>query len=296
MRASFRSRGTAVLAAATLATSLAATTFGTASASGATAHRAAAAHTTARRLPPVVVNVRVTKDGLTRSRSNFRPGNTIVNIRSAGGGGTVEVMRLHHGYTLAELRQDFSTLFNGDVQAVRSIDKHVEFYGGSQVYKHRTASFATYLHRGHYLIANLDKGTLTRMRVAGDRQLRSLPHATGRVNFVREDRFGNPGVRRHSGWMRTTNRTDEPHFVDLGRVKASTTRHMVKKYFDEGAQGQPDWALKAMAGTLVVGPGHTVLWRYHLPRGKYLEMCWWPSDEDGMPHALMGMWALTHLR
>jgi hypothetical protein len=79
-------------------------------------------------------------------------------------------------------------------------------------------------------------------------------------------------------------------------VKASTTRQQVQAYFDSGAQGQPAWALKEMAGTLVVGPGHTVLWRHDVPRGKYVEMCWWPSKDDGMPHAMMGMWALTRLR
>ena len=297
-----RNSATAALAALALATSMAAATLGPASASGATGHRASsqqaaqAVHQTARRLPPVVVDIRVTEDGVTRSRTNFRPGNTVINIRSAGGGGSVEVLRLHRGYTLAQLREDFPKIFQGDVDAVRSIDTNVEMYGGSQVNKHRTASFATYLNRGHYIIANLDQGTMTRMRVAGQRQLRSLPHATGRINLVDDDRFGNPGVRRHTGWMRTTNRTDEPHFVDIGRVKASTTHRQAKRYFDHGAQGQPTWALKAMAGTLVISPGHTVRWKYDLPRGKYLEMCWWPSDEDGMPHALMGMWALTHLR
>jgi hypothetical protein len=298
----FRRTTTAVLGTTALAVSLTTTTLGTASASGAQAHRTATSgthtgrHATERRLPPVVVDVRATKDGVTRSRTNFRPGNTVFNIRSAGGRGTIEVVRLRHGYTVAHLRKDASTVFNGDVKAVRSIDRHVVFYGGSQLYPHRTASFATYLNRGRYLVANLDKGIMTRMRVTGERQLRSLPHATGRINLIHTDRFGNPGVRRHTGWMKSTNRTDEPHFIDLARVKASTTRKQVKKYFDSGTQGQPKWALKAMAGTLVISPGHTVRWKYDLPRGKYLEMCWWPSDENGMPHAMMGMWALTHLR
>jgi hypothetical protein len=33
-----------------------------------------------------------------------------------------------------------------------------------------------------------------------------------------------------------------------------------------------------------------MVWRYSYPRGKYLELCFWPSKEDGTTHAEMGMW------
>ena len=33
-----------------------------------------------------------------------------------------------------------------------------------------------------------------------------------------------------------------------------------------------------------------MVWRYSYPRGKYLELCFWSSKEDGTPHAQMGMW------
>ena len=291
------SRPRTMAAALLLSASLATTTVASGSAQAVTAHHRASttAPDTARLVRAVHVTIGVSKQGVTRSRTGFRPGYTVFDIRSTGGGGTVEVMRLKHGYTLKMLRKDFGGLFNGDVEAVRRIDHKVMMYGGSQVDRHRTSSFATYLEAGRYLIANLDRGTLTWMRVAGKPQARSHPVATGQINVVDDDRFANPDRKRHTGWMRTTNRSDEPHFVDLAHVKRSTTYKQAKKYFDGGAKGQPRWALPEMGGTLVVGPGHTVWWSYDLPRGKYLEMCWWPSDEDGMPHALMGMWALTWL-
>ena len=85
-------------------------------------------------------------------------------------------------------------------------------------------------------------------------------------------------------------------FIELDHVKASTTRKQVRRFFEHGANGNPTWALKGSGGTLVLSPGHTVYWKHRLPAGKYVEACWWPSDEDGTPHALMGMWALTRLR
>lgn len=258
-------------------------------------HDTAARSTLARPAPPVVVHLTVTQDGLTRSRTGFRPGWTTFTVATRGPGGSVEVARLAPGYTLNMLRKDFKGLFSGDVKAVRRIDRKVDFYGGAPVRKSGTASFATRLDAGRYLVANLDKGTWTWLRVAGAPQARSHPRASGVVNMVPEDRFANPHRNGHSGWMRSTNRTDEPHFVDLGRVKATTTAKKVRAYMASGAKGQPSWALAAMAGTLVVGPGHTVFWSYDVPRGKYLEMCWWPSDTNGMPHAMMGMWHLTWL-
>ncbi len=212
-----QSRRRAVAAGLLLTASLTVTSLATGGADAATGPGATHRSTqvTPRIAPPVTVAIAVTKNGITRSRTGFRPGWTRFDIRSAGGGGTVEVMRLRHGYTLAMLRRDFGRLFNGNVKAVRRVDHGVSFYGGSEVLRHRTASFVTHLGAGRYLIANLDKGTLTRMRVSGRPQLRSHPHGTGRINMVHEDRFGNPGGKRHEGWMRSINRTDEPHFVDL---------------------------------------------------------------------------------
>ena len=293
-----QSRRRAVAAGLLLTASLTVTSLATGGADAATGKGATHRSTqvTPRLAPPVTVAIAVTKNGITRSRTGFRPGWTRFDIRSAGGGGTVEVMRLRHGYTLRMLRRDFGGLFSGDVKAVRRVDHGVNFYGGNEVERHRTLSFATYLDAGRYLIANLDKGTLTRMRVSGRPEHRSHPHGTGRINLVPDDRFGNPGVRRHAGWMRSTNKTDEPHFINLDHVWRSTTHRQVRRWLARGANSLPKWELKSSAGTLVIGPGHTVYWKYDLPRGKYFEACWWPSDENGMPHAMMGMWDLTWLR
>jgi hypothetical protein len=246
-------------------------------------------------VPRLRVDITVTKSAVTVSDDGFAPGNTILNIEATGAGGAIEVMQLHDGYTVEDLQADFPKVFRGKVGAIRRVDKNVEFYGGAFAEKGHSAKFATYLDAGDYLVANLDKGVYAEMSVTGTPQERALPTPTGTVNMRGDDRFGNPGERQHRGWMSTTNNTDEPHFVELSQVKRSTTKRMVHRWFAHGANGQPDFALDGFASTLVVGPAHTVLWQYHAPRGKYLEMCWWPSDEDGMPHAMMGMWALTVL-
>jgi hypothetical protein len=291
------SRTTAAAAALLLAASLTGTTLGTGSADAATGQATRDSATTASRaMGPVVVDVAVHPKRVTRSRTGFRPGYTMFHVRSAGGTGSVEVLRLRHGYTVKMLTKDFGGLFNGDLHAIRRIDRKVVFYGGTFVEKGEHPAFATWLDAGRYLVANLDKGTFTWRRVAGRPQHRTHPVATGRLNLYPDDRISAPVPNQHSGWMRSTNKTDEPHFIDLQHVKWTTTNKKVRKYFESGAQEMPPWALPEHAGTLVISPGHTVWWRYDLPRGKYLAACWWPSDEDGMPHALMGMWRLTKLK
>ncbi|MGZ4497871.1 MAG: hypothetical protein ACXVWZ_10370 [Nocardioides sp.] len=247
--------------------------------------------------PPVRVAVHIAKDGsITRDTTGFRPGSTIFDVTSDGGHGSLELMRLRPGYSLKEIQKDFGGLFKGDLHAIRRIDRSVDFYGGTPVGPHTTASFATYVGAGQYYLVNLDRGTWRTMRVTGTPQNRWMPVSHGPVNMVMPNRFDTPHATAHSGWMRSTNKTDEPHFVDLNLVKWSTTPRQVKRFFDSGAQGHPSFGLGVSGGTLVIGPGHTVTWSYDLPRGKYVVDCFWPDDETGMPHALMGMWHLTRLR
>ena len=115
--------------------------------------------------------------------------------------------------------------------------------------------------------------------------------------LIHEDhRFQTPRLLPRSGWLQQTNRTDEPHFMDMIKVKSSTTRQQVRRAFAGHGPEHPKWILHNYPGTFVVSPGHTVVWLYAFPRGKYLEVCFWPSAEDGTSHAEMGMWNFITLR
>jgi hypothetical protein len=251
---------------------------------------------TSNRLPALVVNVRVSKHHITRSRSGFRPGNTVFNLSylPARGYGAVQLVRLRHGYSFKEFAADVSS---DALPALRRVNRKAIFYGGMPV-THRTAShFGVRLDPGKYWMFDFDTPRRVSFRVEGAWQRRSLPHVTGSVDMVMRDgkhRFRTPKHLPRAGWLRQTNRTDEPHFMDMTRVKLSTTRRQVRRALnDEGGDG---WVIKEYPGTFVVSPGRSVIWRYAYPRGKYLELCWWPSDEDGTPHAQMGMWNFIRLR
>jgi hypothetical protein len=62
------------------------------------------------------------------------------------------------------------------------------------------------------------------------------------------------------------------------------------------SQQQPPWLLKANTSTGVLSPNRREVFHYNLPAGPYLLLCYWPDDDTGMPHYLMGMWKLVNLR
>lgn len=242
------------------------------------------------RAPALHVRATVWKHHITSSRTGFRPGYTMFDLRTRGGTAAVQLLRLRHGYTLREFRRDIGSESLG---AVRRIDRKVAFYGGMPVSRRGASHFGAWLDPGRYFLWDFDHPRLGRLRVQGGPERRSLPRTTGSVDMVMvhgKHRFHTPRRLPRSGWLRQKNRTDEPHFMAMIKVKRSTTRKQVRDAFAGKGPENPAWLLREYPGTFVVSPGRTVVWRYSYPRGKYLEVCFWPSDEDGTPHAEMGMW------
>lgn len=243
------------------------------------------------------VNVTVGKHRITRSRNGFRPGNTIFDLRSSGGGrAAIQLLRLRRGYTFAEFRHDVE---NDSIKALRRINQKAVFYGGMPVYKRGASHFGARLDAGRYFLIDFDSTRFVRLLVEGAPEFRSLPRTTGSIDMVldhQKHRFQTPRQLRESGWLRQTNRTDEPHFMDMIKVKPSTTRRQVRRLFAGQGPEDPKWLLRNYPGTFVISPGRSVVWRYAFPRGTYLEVCFWPSNEDGTSHAEMGMWNFVTLR
>jgi len=275
--------------------SLSVTSAGPAAGRGTSDRTSVGSHAAAR---PAVLNVHITvkKHLITRSKTGFRPGNTLFHLTSSNGGrAAVQLARFRAGYSFRQFRKDANSF---DIEAIRRIDRKVVFYGGMPVSQRQSSHIGMRLKAGRYFIFDFDGSRWTTLRVEGARQRRPLPQADGSVDMVMrrgEHRFRTPRHLPHAGWMEQTNLTDEPHFMDMIHVRRSTTREQVRRAFAGQGPEDPGWLLREYPGTFVVSPGHTVVWRYSYPRGKYLEVCFWPSDENGMPHAQMGMWDFVTL-
>jgi hypothetical protein len=285
-----RSAGVALALVVSLAGTGAATTSADAIPSASVTHRVA------EKAAAVVVDVTVGKNGITRSANRFRPGNTLFNIRSAGLRGSIELVRLRQGYTLKMLRRDFGKSFSGDLKALRRINHRAIFYGGMPVRRTKTTQFGTKLRAGKYFLVNIDRNMAKPLLVTGSMQARSLPPTDGVINMTKGNRFKAPGPLPKVGWLEQTNKSDEPHFMVLNKVKRSTTKAKVRRFLASGAQGEPRWALAETRQTLLISPGHTIKWHYNVTGGKYLALCFWSDEETGRPHVFMGMWNLFMLR
>jgi hypothetical protein len=134
------------------------------------------------------------------------------------------------------------------------------FYGGMEAVEGSTSKWAVNIdHRGRYLVANLDKNTLTTLKVKGKHQRRSMPSADGKLN-VAPGNVWKPGKHNaHKGWMNTTNRAAEPHFVDMEHVKKGTTLKDIQDFFADPQHNPPPFAKDgASADTGVISPGHNL--------------------------------------
>ena len=302
MQTRYRAAATALLLTATAGL---AATGGAAEASGSSHNRAAA--------PTLTITIKSKADAVKLSDRLFRPGNTVFKVKNIDGQdskGLIQVLRFKPGYTLADAGADFDAAFAepptpDSIAAVNRIDDNVVFYGGmvAKGGPKLSSSWAVRIDKpGKYYVINFDSPgpvpLLTTFRARGDKQVRALPRQTGFVDPVvgphgvgNDFKAGKNNAR--SGWMSTTNKALEPHFVDLAQVKRGTTDADITAAFNGG----PDPTIKGggSTGTGLISPGHRFLWTYDLPHGRYAAFCFWPSKVDGMPHALMGMHTVFNL-
>jgi hypothetical protein len=277
-------------------------------ATGGAAEASGTHHAGDRAARTLTVTIKSKAGAVKLSDDKIRPGNTIFKVKNVDGKaskGLVQIFRLRPGYDLSQAASDFQNLFAEppDMDVIHRIDDNVVFYGGMEAKGDgsKVSKWAVNIDRpGTYYVVNLDSGappsTLT---AKGDHQKRALPSRDGFINAkTGAHGVGNKFVAgRHNanrGWMSTRNKAEEPHFVDVEQVKKGTKNSDITKLFEGSG---PNVFVKhgGSADTGVISPGHRFLWAYHVPKGRYGVLCFWPSSTDGMPHALMGMHTVTRL-
>jgi hypothetical protein len=217
------------------------------------------------------------------------------HVVSSEGGHTLQLMRLHKGYTFKQARMDINKAFGGDLDAIRRVDRRITWMGGAPARVDHPGDFAVNLPRGDVILIDQNNPTFFRLHVFGKTPPRPQIPTTGRITTFTYGFGTSPSPLPSSGWTRVGNVSDQPHFIVMQRVKDRTTPKMVRKFLRHGLQGNPPWALKANTSTGVISPNRHQAFSYDLPAGKYLLACFWPDDETGMPHILMGMWKLVRL-
>lgn len=245
--------------------------------------------------PPRHITATVSNSSISLSTHSVRAGYAQITVKVTSGDHTLQLLKIYPGYSLAQAKRDIATL-NSDkpsLAAIRRIDHGIHFLGGAEATAGHPAVFGETLYRGTYYVIDQNGPAMTRLYVYGTVVHRQAPHIAGVITAWDESKFGGVTSLPHQGWVLFKNIADEPHFLVMQHVKEGTTAAQIKAALN--SPNEPSFILPGGGSTGVISPNTAQFVQYNYPAGEYVELCFWPSDENGMPHAMMGMWRIVHL-
>jgi hypothetical protein len=244
--------------------------------------------------------VTVTLSGKTVTLStgnSLHAGRYIFKVVNNGEDDALQLLTLASGFTPAQANRDVGAAFGGNLPAIRTIDTKIHWFGGVDSSPGRPGYFAETLYAGTYYFTEQNGSAKTAVHVFG-----TPPGGQGWVDQTstlvanQANRWAVPASIPRAGWTLFRNAAAEPHFIVFQQVKPETTYRQVLAALKSNSQAPPPWALSGSYNTSVVSPNTQMLFHYSLPAGKYVMLCFWPDDETGMPHALMGMYKFITLK
>jgi hypothetical protein len=288
------SRGVVVVVAAT--TSLIAVGIGAA---------ASAPHAGAKVAKTPTVKVTISHGNFTlHGPTSLQAGRVNLAMTVKGKEAEILVVSFAKGYDFDSYTTDFGTYAQGQgdqgesqegLDALNHLVDNTTFYGGLDAAKGDTSTGSIVLPTaGSYYVFNDTTGTdPNKLKVTGPAVKRATPESSGRITAKSGERFGGDSTVDAKGTLTFSNvskgDTESPHFLVLQHVKDGTTRKDVEDFFASGNQGNPPFALPGGAQTDVVSPGLSMTLDTDLPKGEYIELCFFPDLMTGVPHAFMGM-------
>jgi hypothetical protein len=236
---------------------------------------------------PKVIRIRSSDRKVTTDDSRFRPGVTEFRV----------VKTEHRGSSITLFQTDnLDRLFKlfgklnaaaGSADAMKTIDRIATFYGGGG----EGTRWQVRLRRGSYYVIDGKTNKLTTLKVTGARRGARMATPDSRVWTTKQNQFETSGDLSGS-WVSFENRSREVHFLEADHVADWTTNSDVRKALNSNKD--PKFARPGGFFFEIQSPGIRTVHRQDVPFSKYLLMCWMPSEEqDGVPHAMMGMWRLV---
>ena len=241
--------------------------------------------------------------------TTFAAGRVDLTLNAVGGDHTIQVASFKKGYTFHDLRTDLAAFGEsqgpgGNVKAglkhLNNAVRHTHLYGGLDADNGTLRGSVVLPKAGKYVVYN-DSGELPAqpkwLAVTGPAVKRANPNSSATVVATSAKRFAGAKTLPARGTITFKNAsTNSPHMLILQHVKTGTTRKQVLQFLQSGAQGNPAFGLPGGANTDIVGEGNAQTLSYKLPKGEYIELCFFPDLKTGMPHALMGMVAVVTLK
>jgi hypothetical protein len=252
------------------------------------------------------VDIAVSGLATTISQTTMRPGVVQFNVgptfpipdEAGGGTDTISIVRTDAlDQVLAALPGAFGDDPAAAAQTMRTVHALSTWYGGG----HEGDAWQVYLPPGNYYALGVQSTVLAgaqpvQFTVAGQPRsakihaVQAALWATGPVG-QNQFKFVQLG-KKPVNWFAFRNAAHEIHFVDITPVAPKTNAADFQEALssDPGNQGPPSWVRGEPFAFDVVSPGVRVAIKHTLAPGRYLADCFIPSETDGMPHALMGMY------
>ena len=238
---------------------------------------------------PKIVKIRSSDRKVTVSDARFRPGVTEFRVTKTAHRGSslliLETENLDRAFKL--LGKAFSGA-PGGADAMKKFDRLVTLYGGGA----EGARWQVKLSRGSYYLLDSKTNKLTTFRVKGDRRSAKMQRPDSEVWATKDNQFKTSGPLSGK-WVGFANHSREIHFMEADKVARDVTAKDVRDSFK--SDKKPDWFRRGGFFFEVQSPGIETVHFQDVASGRYLLMCWMPSEEqNGVPHAMMGMWHLVN--
>lgn len=249
------------------------------------------------------LNVTFTKDGHTvKGPRTFKAGRVAIHLTVRSKYHTAGVIKLAKGYTLKQAEADLFAVFapEPDLTKLMKFNRKTTFFGGpaggrgtsidSTIVLPRKGTYLMYDFGGDHIVK------LATLKVTGPRVARPAPQVGGRVVAKEGSRFGGSKTLPAKGTLRFTNNAEQPHFLSMGQVANGTTRAQALACIREEPSCDPSIFRAGALDIEPVDPGKSQTVTYDLPKGTYVQLCFYPDHMNGMPHALMGMVRIVKLK
>jgi hypothetical protein len=235
------------------------------------------------------VRYSVSKHAVVHGAGHFRPG--LVKIRVTGAKGhSLQIVKPRHGAGRYKLAADVNAF--GQTGKANQLEHDFRLVGGAST---GHSVFLT-LRPGRYLFADSTPDSLTAkqievVHVSGRTSRASGYHSSGTIRAIHEMSWAKrPKSIPASGYLRFVNESTDSHFIVLARLKPGKTLSDVKKAL-MGQENESDVLYSGARSNFdngVISSHRSETVSYDLHPGRYVMACFWP-DENGMPHAMMGM-------
>lgn len=252
---------------------------------------------------PPVMKLKGSKTALTTSKASVKPGVVQFNVAKtqpddpqAGPDAIIVIKTKNIDKWLDHIRVVFSDASESQVaSAMTWLNAHTEAYGGGR----EGTVWQVSLPKGtYYALSNnsvpMQDPLMSTFKVKGKPGSTTLHKTNATVTAAKPNVWKTKGLGKlGKGWLTFRNTSKELHFMALDGVKPDTTNKMVKDAL--ASPDEPTFFNKQGFFFDVISPGIEVSVKAPIKKGKYLLTCFVPSEVDGMPHALMGMWKLVDI-